>query len=288
MKKDIKELFCHIDDFCKDADAFQKSGKIGKKCDPTRVPSLTISEIMTIMLLYHTSPCKNFKFFYKSYLQIYKDEFPNLLSYQRFVALIPRTLPYFLCLLKCLLVNNDHTHFVDATSLPVCHNKRIKRHKVFKDFAKRGKTSMGWFYGLKLHLIINRRGELVNFKLTSGNCDDRKPVPEMAEGITGLMAGDKGYISSDLFKYLFEKGLKLITGIKNNMKNKLLEVHEKIILRKRSIIETVFDYLKNKMEISHTRHRSPINSFVHLFSTLVSYSLNPKKPKISMSNLIQN
>lgn len=288
MKKDITELFCYIDDFCKVADAFQKTGKIGEERSPTRIPSLTISEIITIMLLYHTSPCKNFKYFYKSYLQLYKPEFPNLISYQRFITLMSRTLPYFLCLLKCLLVNADHVHFVDATSLAVCHNKRIKRHKVFKLFAKRGKTSMGWFYGLKLHLIINRRGEVANFKLTSGNCDDRKPVPEMAQELSGLMVGDKGYIGENLFKYLFGKGLKLITGIKKNMKNKLLEIPEKMLLRKRSIIETVFDYLKNKMELSHTRHRSPINSFVHIFSTLVAYSLNPKKPRISMQNLIQN
>lgn len=288
MKQDITELFCNIDDFVKAADAYQKSTQIGKDRQPTRVPDLTISECMTIILLFHKSPCKNFKYFFNSYLQLYLPEFPKLVSYHRFITLKPRTFPYFLCLQQCLFIKGDAVHFVDATSLPVCHNKRIKRNKVFKGLAKRGKTTMGWFFGFKLHLIINRKGEIASLQITPGNCDDRKPVQKMAFDLRGLMVGDKGYIDVKLFNVLFGKGLKLITGIKKNMKNKLLEVHEKVLLRKRSIIETVFDYLKNKMQICHTRHRSPTNSFVHVISTLVAYSLNPGKPKISMQNLIHN
>jgi hypothetical protein len=281
MKKDITELFCNIDDFCQAIDAYEKSTKMGTSRKPTRIPELTVSECMTIQLLYHNSPCKNFKYFYNSFLQLYRSEFPKLVSYERFVELTPRMLLYFYCLMKCLLFKDDSIHFVDATSLPVCNNKRIKRHKVFKKFAQRGKTTMGWFFGFKLHLVINRFGEIADFCLTSGNCDDRTPVAKMAVDLKGLIIGDKGYISQDLFKYLYSKGLKLITGIKKNMENMLIPMHEKILLRKRSIIETVFDYLKNKMEISHTRHRSALNGFVHIFSTLVAYTLNPKKPKIS-------
>jgi hypothetical protein len=288
MKKDITEIFCSIDDFCNAADAFEKTRKIGRERRPTRIPGLAVSECMTIMFLYQISPCKNFKFFYNSYLQLYRPEFPELVSYQRFTALIPRTSAYFAALMMALLVKTDDVHFIDATSIPVCHNKRIRAHKVFEGLAKRGKTSMGWFFGFKLHLVINRVGQIAGFKLTHGNCDDRDPVEGIVKSLTGLLIGDKGYISAELFNTLFEKGLKLITGIKKNMKNKLMELHEKVLLRKRSISETVFDYLKNKMEISHTRHRSPINAFTHILSTLVAYSLNPRKPKISMPSLIQN
>jgi len=281
MKKDITELFCNIDDFCQAVDAYEKSTKIGNSRKPTRTPELTISECMTIQILYHQSPCKNFKYFYKCFLQLYKSEFPKLVSYERFVELIPRMMPYFYCLMKSILFKDDSINFIDSTPIPVCNNKRIKRHQVFKKYAKRGKTSMGWFFGLKLHLVINRFGEIADFCLTSGNCDDRAPVSKMTENLNGLLIGDKGYISQEIFKYLHNNGLKLITGIKKNMKNMLISLHEKSLLRKRSIIETVFDYLKNKMEISHTRHRSPINGFIHIFSTLVAYTLNPRKPKIS-------
>lgn len=97
------------------------------------------------------------------------------------------------------------------------------------------------------------------------------------------MAADKGYIKQNLSVALYERGLKMIHGIKKNMKNKLMDLNEKILLRKRSIIETVFDYLKNKMDIEHTRHRSAINAFVHIISTLVAYSLKKCKPSINFS-----
>ena len=110
---------------------------------------------------------------------------------------------------------------MDATSIVVCHNRRIQSNKVFKNLAKRGKTSTGWFYGFKLHLVINDRGELLAFQVTPGNVDDRKPVPKMTRRVTGKLFGDKGYISQKLFETLMEQGLKLITGIRKNMKNQI-------------------------------------------------------------------
>ena len=183
--------------------------------------------------------------------------------------------------MQSLLFKDSSIHFIDATSLPVCNNKRISQHKVFKKFAKRGKTSMGWFFGMKLHLIINRYGEIASFCLTAGNCHDRTPLAKMALDLEGLIVGDKAYIDSKLFKYLHSKGLKLITSTRKNMKNMLISLHEKTLLRKRSIIESVFNYLKNKMEISHTRHRSPLNGFVNILSTIVAYNLSKRKTKIS-------
>ena len=154
---------------------------------------------------------------------------------------------------------------------------------------------MGFFYGFKLHLIINEKGELISLKMTKGNVDDRIPVPLLTSGLTGFLYADKGYIKQNLFLNLYEKGLKLIHGLKKNMPNILIDLKEKIMLRKRNLIETVFDYLKNKMSIEHTRHRSPINAFVHIISTLVAYSLKKAKPSIKSdfyhslnSSLIQN
>lgn len=288
MKKDITELFCNVDDFCSEVDKFEKTTRIGSKRHPTRTPQLKASEIITIILLYHMSPCKNFKFFFKSYLQLYRSEFPNLGSYNRFIELMSRVFSYFLLLLNSLFIKEDNIHFIDATSIPVCHNKRISRHKVFKGLARRGKTTMGWFFGFKLHLVVNQRGQLAGVQITPGNIDDRAPVRRIVKGLKGLLFADRGYIGQNLFEDLFAKGIKLITGIKKNMKNKLMDMNEKIMLRKRSISETVNDYLKNKMNISHTRHRSPANAFVHILSTLVTYCLNPRKPSISRPFLIPN
>ncbi len=136
-------------------------------------------------------------------------------------------------------------------------------------------------FGFKLHMVINENGEIHSLTLTKGNVDDRIPVPNLTEKLTGLLFGDKGYIAKELFQKLFDRGLKLVTKVKKGMKNALISLNEKILLRKRSIIETVFGYLKNRLEIEHTRHRSPVNFLVHIFSTLISYSIKSKKPSIS-------
>ncbi len=136
---------------------------------------------------------------------------------------------------------------------------------------------MGWHYGFKLHLIINDKGELLAFKLTPGNVDDRKPVPEMTEGIFGKLFGDRGYISQKLFEELYAQQLQLITRYKKNMKQKLVRLIDKILLRKRALIETVNDQLKNIFQIEHSRHRSIWNFLVNLISELIAYSYLPEK-----------
>ena len=147
---------------------------------------------------------------------------------------------------------------------------------------------MGWFFGFKLHLIINEKGDLMNAFLTPGNVDDRKPVRNMTQRLKGLLFGDKGDIDQQLFQDLCQRGLKLVTGIKSKMKNKLMNLREKILLRKRSIIETVNSVIKKDFQISHTRHRSYINGFIHIFSTLIAYQLKSHKPKINLHYLIPN
>ena len=247
-------------------------------------------QLISIVLLFHQSPAKNFKFFYTSYLQLYRSEFPGLPSYNRFIELQQRCLGHFYALLTILCATAKQTGiaYVDSTCIPVCHNKRTSRHKVFKGLAALGKSTMGWFFGFKLHLIINERGELLSVQLTPGNVDDRSPLRKMAFRLVGLLFGDKGYIDQNLFHDLYEKGLKLVTGIKANMKNKLLPLREKILLRKRSIIETVNSVIKKDFQISHTRHRSFVNGFIHIFSTLIAYAFKSKKPSISFNNLIPN
>lgn len=142
---------------------------------------------------------------------------------------------------------------------------------------------MGWFFGFKLHLVINECGELLAVQLTPGNTDDRRPVTEMAKRLFGKLFGDKGYISSDLFDQLWNGGLQLVTHIRHNMKNALMPLIDKILLRKRSLIETVNDQLKNISQVEHTRHRSPVNFMVNLIAGLIAYTHQPKKPSLRLS-----
>jgi hypothetical protein len=199
-------------------------------------------------------------------------------SYERFITLMPRVLYLLTFLFCCILRKRSKIAYIDSTSLNVCHGKRIKSNKVFKGLAKIGKSTKGWFFGFKLHIIIDEKGNLINAKLTKGNTDDRSVVPQMTADMTGFLFADKGYISRELFLRLLARGLKLITGIKSNMKNVLMILHEKLLLRKRSLVETVFDYLKNKFMLEHSRHRSFINMLVHIISTLIAYQLKPSKP----------
>lgn len=292
MKKDITALFCFVYDFCTVTEEWLKSRSLDSHTSKsvTRRPELSLPEIITIILLYHQSPCKNFKYFYNSYLQLYRDEFPNLLSYNRFIELKSRSLIYLTLLLQWYMhqATNTGISYIDSTSIAVCHPKRISRNKVFAGIAQIGKTTKGWFLGLKLHVIVNDRGELQNIKFTSGNVDDRVPVQGLTRLLTGLLFGDKGYVKKELFQTLYERGLKLVTGIKRSMRNKLMCLFEKVLLRKRSVVETVFDILKHYFELEHTRHRSIVNAFVHLVSTLVAYCLKPAKPSIKHSFLIPN
>ena len=280
----LTELFCSIDDFWK---IFIKdrgkhlldSGKVKRGPDS----ALTISEMMTIVILFHQSGYRTFKHFYSYVSSHLKKEFPDLISYGRFVYLMKTIfIPLFAYLLHMRGVVTG-VAFIDSTSLAVCHRKRIARNKVFRLLAKRGKTTSGWFYGFKLHLIINDKGEILAFQITPGNVSDVAMAEVLSRGIFGRLFGDKGYISSELGKTLLNRGLELFTGIRANMKKKLISFENKILLRKRSLIETVNDQLKNISQIEHTRHRSPANFLINLLGGLAAYCHQPKKPSLHMN-----
>jgi hypothetical protein len=280
----LLELFCDVDDFCQKFEPIWRKRLFGSgECQRQRDRSLSMSEMMTIMIHFHQSQYRNFKAYYTEHvLKHLQTEFPTLVSYKRFVDFIPTILmPLSVYLRTACFGRCTGFSFVDSTTLDVCHNRRIAQHRVFKGLAQRGKNSMGWFFGFKLHLIVNDCGEILNMKLTPGNIDDRAPVPDLARGLFGKLVGDKGYISQTLFEEFFRhSNIQLITGIKSNMKNKLMSVFDKILLRKRSIIETVIDQLKNISQIEHSRHRSPNNFLVNLICGLIAYCRQPKKPSL--------
>jgi hypothetical protein len=280
----LLELYCVVDDFLKDfLPTFEKklleSGhkKSKKSC------SMSLSEIMTIMIYFHQMRFRDFKSFFTQYLKPHLNkEFPKLLSYNRFVELMPSILMPMCAFIQAQSKTPTGIYFVDATTIDVCHVKRASSNRVFKGIAKKGKSSMGWFFGFKLHLVINDKGEIMAFKLTQATTDDREPVQSLTKDLLGKLVGDRGYISQKLFDALFEKGLQLITKIKKNMKNKLMPLFDKLLLRKRAVIESVNDQLKNISQIEHSRHRSINNFMVNLLSGIAAYSLQPKKPSLNL------
>lgn len=234
----ITEIFCLVDEFCQEFDRTTRPFLLGNP--PKRPPKMSTAEIITISMMFHLSGFRCFKHFYIHYVQKHlQREFPNTVSYNRFTELMQGSLlPMTMFAKTCCLGSCTGISFVDSTPIRVCKNKRIKRNKVFKDLAKTGKSTMGWFYGFKLHIIINDRGEILSFAVTQANVDDREPLKNegFLKNIFGKLFGDKGYISEKLRQLLFVDGIQLITGIRNNMKNCLMTMGDKILLRKRSVI----------------------------------------------------
>lgn len=246
------------------------------------------AEIMVILILFHTGGFRCFKYFYLEYVcRHMRHLFPVLSSYSRFVELEKEVALCLALFIKDVLLGKcTGISFTDSTALRVCHIKRMHSHRTFSGLAQKGKTTMGWFYGFKLHLIINDRGEILNFMITPGNTDDRDPLRNgrYVQDIKGKLCGDRGYIGKALFEMLFINGIQLVTRVRNNMKNMLIMCAEdKILLRKRAVIETVNDELKNIAQIEHSRHRS-FNSFiVNILSAIAAYCFFPKKPSVDVT-----
>lgn len=284
-KDKITEIYCSIDDFCIEFEPCLRKRLLSDgKRHRNRASTMSTSEILTITVLFHLSGMRTFKHFYLFYVKEHlKSEFPQTVSYNRFTELMQSNmlaLTLYLrtsCLGKCTGIS-----FIDSTPIRSCGNKRIKQNKVFKGIANVGKSTMGWFYGFKLHIIVNDKGEILDFVITQASADDRQPLKQenFLKRIFGSLYADKGYISKELTALLFDQGLHLVTGLKNNMKNILMTLKDKILLRKRSVIETINDQLKNICQAEHSRHRSFGNFITNLVASLIAYSFQEKKPSI--------
>ncbi len=284
MSVDITALYCCLDDFCKAFEEWETHRLIPSAQTRQRPGKLSRAEMLFIVVLFHLSAFKHFKAFYTYGIgQQHRACFGDLPHYDRFVSLMPRLFTPLMVLLHSLSGEQTGVYFADSTKLAVCHNRRIHRHKVFDGLAARGKTSMGWFYGLKLHFVINHKGQVMALKITPGNTADSSVLDEITRQLTGKLYADKGYIGRTLFKALWQRGLHLITSIRRNMRNYLMPLADKVMLRKRFVIETVLDTLKSEMGLEHSRHRSVTNAMVHVLSCLVAYAFRPGKPSISLT-----
>ena len=278
-------IFAIVDDFCKVYKDFVSHKLLETGKPRHRAGKLSLSEAISIMVFYHFSEFKHFKVYYRHFVENGKW-FKNPPCYDRFIQIIPSLFLPIMIMMHYLSGKKTGIYYVDSTHFSVCKNIRIMRHKTFKGLAERGHSSIDWFYGFKLHMIINDNSEIIAIKITKGNVDDRKAFEEMAtkRDLKGKCYADKGYISKDLFTRLYHKGLTLITGIKRNMKSHLMPILDKILLKKRFIIETIFGYIKEQFNIRPNKHRSPINFFISLLTALIAYQIKPNKLSIAQVN----
>jgi len=281
---ELTTLFCEIDDFCRDFEPEYRKHLIDDgKLKRMRKSTLSQSEVMTIIIEFQRSGYRTFKHYYQKHVCMYlRWAFPQVVSYNRFVELMGEALVPLCAYLSTRKGTCSGISFIDSMPIAVCHNRRIHSHQVFLETAQRGKNSVGWFYGFKLHLVVNDCGELLAIQLTPGNVDDRTPVPKMVKNLFGKLFGDKGYISQPLFDLLFDDDVQFVTKIRKNMENKLMPIFDKLMLRKRAIIETIYDQLKNISQVEHTRHRSGFNFLVNVISALIAYTYQEKKPSLNI------
>jgi hypothetical protein len=280
----LLQIYVEVDDLLQAYQSFCAHKKPEPVVHPTREPQLSPSEIVTIVVAYHASGYKCFEYYYREcILKTCRTCFPKAPSYQRFDSYLGRVLPLVLLVLMCKCAQSLRTgyYFIDSKKLVVCHLKREHAHKVFKGFARKGKSSTGWFYGLKLHLVINHLGQIVSFLLTPGSTADNNfgVLTALLQGLKGKCCGDKGYLST-LFEQFYCQGLHLLVKSKENMKALPAFASDVELLDHRSVIESVNDILITVCNIEHSRHRNAFHGLTSILAALTCYQYLPHKPHI--------
>ena len=280
----LVEDFCQFDDFCQAFCPCWETRLLRQGAQPARKrgprAGLADSEIMTILVLYHSSRFRHFRAFYEGVvLTLLRSAFPKAPCYARFIALTNHVWVPLTVFLLTRMGRKTGIYYIDSTALPVCHTRRINRHRVFAGLAGRGKTSIGWFFGFKLHLVFNHQRQIVALKLTPGNVNDTTPVPQLTRDLIGKLFGDKGYVGQDLAHRLFRRGLVLMTRVRRNMKRLPISFFDKALLNGRNIVETIIGHIKEFSSLRLPKHRSVFNAFTHLIAAIVAYQINPLPPK---------
>jgi hypothetical protein len=288
---DLTAIFCLCDDFYKSIVSEirpEQTFIFKKQYDVDLIPNsrMTIPEIMTIILRFHLSGYHDLKHFFLFVSIYWRHYFPQIVSYSRFIELLPSAAFFLNALLVSLLGKPEGDIYIDSSAIAVCKNKRIYNHKVFRNLAQRGKTSIGWFFGFKIHLVINSAGEILNFAISPGNTHDLNGARSVLEGFSGTIFGDKGYIGKDFFEEMLKKGIKIVTSIRASMRPQIMSLAESESLSRRSLIESVFNVLKNSCRMEHSRHRSPKNFMSNLLGSLCAYMLR-FVPGITGKNLLE-
>jgi hypothetical protein len=278
----LVEIFVSVDDFLKEFNPILQAHLVGE--DKWAKRAMNKSEVLTILIFFHLSGFQNFKTYYQVAIKgFFRSYFRHLYNYEQIVSLQSSLHLELLAYLQYARLSAcSRANYVDSTPLAVCRMQRHKQHKTFKGLAAKGKTAMGYFFGFKLHLIVNQYGELVRVSLSKGNRADNNPelLKALFAGLQGTFYGDKGYITS-LKNYFEQQNIRIITKVRKNMKEPKMSKEEAFFLAKRGIIESVLDRMKNFCQIEHSRHRSPKNFLMNLWAGIVAYTFLDKKPAIN-------
>lgn len=277
----LLQLFCIVDELV--TDILPQTNLLPKTTSNAgRKHNLSIAEAVTISLYRFLFPWTDFKHYYAFVCNYHVNEFPRLPHYDNMLTFQKQLLPFLQQLLGLLIAINRATFknkkirimFIDGSALPVCVNKRIFTHKVAKKVAQRGKSSMGWFYGVKLHVLIDEGGNTLGVTITPGNIDERTQVKKLIGDISdSICVGDTGYLKLLLQKELFEeKGIQFITGVRKTMK-RLMSKEQHNLLKARQLVETVIGSCKHRLGMSFRLHRSIPGYQVHFVLSLIAYSL---------------
>jgi len=285
MLERLTEVFCEVDDFCQAFETQWQSYLLGSGAPPRGPqPGLSVSEIITLLLVLHSSGFKYLKHFYQGFaLPVLRQWFPGMPCYEQFVTLQQRAFVPLMFFLLSRMGKKTGIYYIDSTALPVCDNHRIHRHKTFAGLAERGKTSMGWFFGFKLHLVFNHLNQIVACKLTPGQVHDTQPVPQLTKNLLGKLFGDKGYIGNPLARELLRRGLTFFTRVRKNMKALPLAMADKLLLNARNMAETIIGRIKQFSSLNLPKHRLPLNAFLHLLAAITAYQINPIKPRFKLA-----
>jgi hypothetical protein len=268
---DTTLVFCVIDDLCKYL--FVEPHTAG------RHRGLSVSEVITICLIRDHFKIEDLKHLYRLLDQKYRYDFPGLPSYANFVATVNSSSWQMLTLVKVLVAINNQSavtvKIVDSTPLPVCHNMRIYKHKTMKKYATRSKSTMGWFYGLKLHLLIDLQRNILNIQFTTAKASERAVLKAFFMTISNsIVVADAGYISKALEKLAVESGSIFLTSMRKNMKKLTTPAHI-ALLNLRGRVEGIFSLLKARLGLISSLPRSVGGYFAHCIRVLFIHMFQP-------------
>ncbi|MEQ1144813.1 IS982 family transposase [Acinetobacter soli] len=282
---DSTELFCVINDFfLKFESIYWNFLKQNFRCSRVRPAQLSISEITFIAIWFKCSRFNTFKAFFTWLKEGKNHLFKYLPYYQSMIHLIKRHELALHALHVALMKGQDTQYlWIDSTTLLVCKNQRIQRHKSLVQIASRGRSSMGWFYGCKLHIAMDQFGEIACSALSNGHVADIKMVEQLVAGLNGKLYGDRGYISQELKIRLKDRGIDLITYHRRNMQAIQLCASDEYHLKQCNKIETLFSLLKGQYNLVTSKARSLHGFLSGIYASLYVYQLtHGNKPTIQI------
>jgi transposase len=274
-------IYCFVDEFLKGI--LGSIRHVLKKPDqhtpPMRKHNLSLAELITLALFRFFTGHHNWKQYYRFIQTYHAKDFPNLPNYQNFIADMNQLSGLAMLMLSAFMrffrsiTDTGRIKIVDSTKLEVCKIKREFTHKVCQNFAKKSKSSMGWFYGFKLHIIVNELMQILELRITPGNTDDRKGLDMMWNTIFGMIIADAGYLGKKWQEKAARLGKRLLTAVKANMK-KIMTNTQHELLKLRQYVEIVFSVLKVRLGLETSLPRSPLGHFAHYLWCLTAYQMD--------------